>query len=135
MKGTYLAESRFDTDEFLGEYDRVNAYCKGAGALDETEDVLYFRGFFSNYIGYYDKVNEIGGVLCGKPECLHNDKTCNAWVSPSPSGLNVYEENEQMIYWAKTLEGETLFEKAIEIEEWGESWNSTVLFCGGDDIA
>lgn len=46
----------------------------------ETTDTLYFLGWSEHYIKYADKATGISGVLCGRPECRHNDKNCNAYV-------------------------------------------------------
>lgn len=46
----------------------------------ETTDTLYFRGWGEHYIKYADKATGISGVLCGRPECRHNDENCNAYV-------------------------------------------------------
>ena len=45
----------------------------------ETADTIYL-GSSDQYIKYVDKATGIGGVLCGKPECGHDGKDCNAWV-------------------------------------------------------
>ena len=46
----------------------------------ETTDTLYFLGWSDHYIKYADKATGISGVLCGRPECRHNDENCNAYV-------------------------------------------------------
>lgn len=45
----------------------------------ETEDGIYFQ--WDAYGYYLDKVTNKATILCAKPECEHNDKTCNARLS------------------------------------------------------
>ena len=47
----------------------------------ETEDTIYFIGKLQYFIKYVDKATGIAGPLCGKPECKHDGKDCNAYTS------------------------------------------------------
>lgn len=53
----------------------------------ETVDTIYFVGLTDRYIKYVDKATGISGVLCGKPECSHNDESCNAHMESPAYGL------------------------------------------------
>ena len=44
----------------------------------ETNDGIYVQ--FDAYGYYIDKATKSITILCGKPECEHNDSTCNAWI-------------------------------------------------------
>lgn len=62
-----------------------------------TEDVVYFCSNSKPYIFYIDKATGITGPLCGKPECKHNSKDCNAYADPD-CGLSIYNDR---IYWVE----------------------------------
>jgi hypothetical protein len=67
------------------------------GNFIETEDSLYSIPFFGGLIMGWDKTNHIGGPLCGRPECLHNNDQCNAYVGSVPkSSLSLYQNR---LYW------------------------------------
>ena len=85
--GNYLADKKFDTDEFLPDYDAdpsFNHKWSDGFELCRTEDTIY--SFYDGVgvkrimITYTDKATGISGPLCGRPECLHEDETCNAYV-------------------------------------------------------
>lgn len=46
-----------------------------------TEDTVYFVPWLGERIYYIDKATGISGPLCGKPECGHNDTSCNAYFN------------------------------------------------------
>lgn len=98
-KGNYLADAKFDTDEFLPDYDSDSSFLKfgmtRAAALCQTDDTVYTCT--GSFIMYMDKATGISGPLCGKPECLHNGSTCNAYVSRYADGLCIYEGKLQWI--------------------------------------
>ena len=101
--GNYLADRKFDTDEFLPDYDAdpafINFHSTSGYALCRTEDTIYsLRPGSSqiNLIMYADKATGISGPLCGKPECLHRDSKCNAYVANRADGLCVYDGK---LYW------------------------------------
>ncbi len=62
--------------------DTARSFAKSSAPLyaAETPDAIYFIGFFDNYIKYVDKATGVSGVLCGKPECRHNDADCSAYT-------------------------------------------------------
>jgi len=45
----------------------------------ESEDGYYFVGS-NGYVYYIDKATENTTILCGKPECSHDDEDCNAYA-------------------------------------------------------
>ena len=104
-EGNYLADPKFDTDEFLPDYDADPSFIQilstSSAALCSTEDTIYtcVEDASGAYIMYTDKTTGITLPLCGKPECLHNGNTCNAYVANNADGLSVYGG---MLYW---LEG------------------------------
>lgn len=61
-----------------------------------TEDTVYFLpSYSSQYICYADKATGTSGPLCGKPECQHGTRTCNAYANQE-YGISVYNDR---IYW------------------------------------
>ncbi len=62
----------------------------------DTEDTLYFVAPYGNRLSYVDKETGIGGPLCGKPECDHKGKDCNAYVYGSIQTLFV---DGDRLYW------------------------------------
>ena len=86
-EGNYLANPKFDTDEFLPDYDAdpsfIHAFSTiGNHVLCRTESTAFAcTGSLSKgTIKYLDKATGICLPLCGKPECLHDNDTCNAYV-------------------------------------------------------
>lgn len=67
----------------------------------ETTDTIYFISFSEQYLKYTDKASGISGILCGKPECRHEDKDCNAYLDWTKA-LFVKEER---LYWIASLDG------------------------------
>lgn len=96
----YLASAKFDTKEFLQEYDSV--FCAFLSKVCESDNAFYYIAndgdSLYSYIYFYDKASGITGKLCAKPECPHNIKDCNAYVDMSlaPAGLSVYNNK---LYW------------------------------------
>lgn len=45
----------------------------------ENEDGYFFL-YADGNVYYLDKKSGASTVLCGKPECSHNNETCNAWA-------------------------------------------------------
>ena len=103
-EGNYLADKKFDTDEFLPDYDADPSFIQFLTtghnkALCQTNDTVYACiGGLANggLIMYMDKATGISAPLCGKPECLHSNSSCNAYVSWSAHGLRVYAGK---LYW------------------------------------
>ena len=110
--GNYLADNKFDTDEYLPDYDAdpsfYHGYSTSSYGFCSTEDTIYSFSsqagdMFHNMLSYTDKATGITGYLCGKPECLHRDESCNAYLTTylSPGyGLCVYEGK---LYWVNGM--------------------------------
>lgn len=47
--------------------------------LCETEDGYYFQ--HDTFVYFIDKQTKAATILCAKPDCLHNDNTCNAFIN------------------------------------------------------
>lgn len=97
----YLSDPKFDTKDPLPQYDHDNSWTHllGSSTNCATEDTLYFKLTDQNhqYIGYVDLATGISGPLCGKPECLHNDEQCNAYMRMGhPGGWSIYDGK---LYW------------------------------------
>ena len=104
-EGNYLADPKFDTDEFLPDYDADPAFVHyestRGSTLCQTEDTIY--SLYNSYrpnetrdiLTFTDRATGISLPLCGRPECLHNSSTCNAYMTDA-SGLRVYEGK---LYW------------------------------------
>ena len=66
-----------------------------------TEDAYYFPGTLPGYLYYYDKLTGEGGVLCPKPECVHdsirNNKDCCGLIC-ADNGTTVNLYNGKIYY-------------------------------------
>ncbi len=92
----YLADKKFDTDEYLEGCDAGFQYylsCNGC----ETQDAYYMIGqlLLPKLMQFYDKASGISGPLCAKPECMHNSADCNAYLGGAYS-ICTYDGR---IYW------------------------------------
>ncbi len=103
-EGNYLADPKFDTDEFLPDYDADPSYIHPFttiwdlnGRVCSTDDTVYAYDPETCRILYVDKATGIWGPLCGKPECLHTNSDCNAYISSAPDAMRVYDG---MLYWS-----------------------------------
>lgn len=63
----------------------------------ETEDTIYYIGDYDCFIKYVDKATGITGVLCGRPDCKHNDETCSAYTAVL--GPYCLFTNDGRLYW------------------------------------
>jgi hypothetical protein len=57
--------------------DFDNRLGRGHPGFAESEDAYYYISSLGNYIYYYDKLSGERGVLCGKPECVHDELELN----------------------------------------------------------
>lgn len=94
----YLADAAFDTDEKLPQFDSQSAFCLPGSCLTEGEQAYYGRVMGEDSLSYWDKESGAGGILCGKPDCSHDDETCNGYLTAGENGLNVYD---QKLYWVE----------------------------------
>ncbi len=93
---SYLADKDFDTDEPLPGFEADPAFILPGSPLCETDEAYYY--IFADaatsqfYIYYYDKASGTSAKLCPRPECPHNDPTCNARISPLYLGVMSYAD-------------------------------------------
>lgn len=85
-----------ETDQISTTYsiDYDNRYknsFKYMFSFAETESMYAAAHFLCPTVMYYSKENGENGILCGKPECLHNDDSCNAMIFPENRGFCYYE--------------------------------------------
>ena len=71
--------------ETIQGWDFDNRFGGEQCSVVETDTAYYYTPFLGYYLYYYDKASGERGVLCGKPECLHDDemqnRSCNGYVS------------------------------------------------------
>lgn len=65
----------------------------------ETKDGYYFQ--YDAFAYYIDRETKFATVLCSKPECTHQDDTCNAWIFCSSlshsNGILYYTNNDYVL--------------------------------------
>ena len=92
----YLADEKFDTDEFLPEYDmdlsHVNAEISDY-QLYSTDDAVYAykRTGIGGMLWSWDKETGESSPLCTKAGCSHDSDTCGAYIAGSCYGFRVYD--------------------------------------------
>ncbi len=64
-------------DVYDPDTDFDNRLGRGYPGFAESEDAYYYISSLGNYIYYYDKLSGERGVLCGKPECVHDELELN----------------------------------------------------------
>ena len=74
--------------------------CDSRFRLGQTASVTEWDGVFyflvGEYVGYYDEASGESGILCGRPECTHEDWTCNAYMNDNAKSLFWYDGK---LYW------------------------------------
>ncbi len=98
-------------DKYDQDTDHNNDTSGFSSSLISTEDAYYFPGERGGYLYYYDKATGESGVLCGKPECTHDDReannSCNGYIEAySGQTVNFYRG---MIYYYQNKESFPLF--------------------------
>ncbi len=78
------------------ETDFDNRFGRTFVSLIETDETYYFHPTHSGYEYYCDKLSGESGVLCGKPECVHDKAADNAECGGFTNGtaantVNLYE--------------------------------------------
>lgn len=90
-----LLDEKFNSEEYLPDYDVPMEYAASNGKLTRHQDV-YYAGM-GNIAVYYDTVSGVTGAVCGKADCAHDSMTCNAFLDlGNISGLQVYDGQ---LYW------------------------------------
>lgn len=74
-------------DSFEFQKNMHQSTSKDIPYLCETENGYYFQ--YDAFAYYIDKKSKKATVLCAKPECNHNDNSCNAWIYCS--GLSYFK--------------------------------------------
>lgn len=72
------------------DYD--NRFGMNYDNIIETKDCYYVKFSRSTYLFYYDKASGESGVLCGKPECMHDSSTCPGNISNLCATLNYWDD-------------------------------------------
>ena len=83
-----------------------------------TEDTFYFA-YSDTKIGqveheticFLDKASGYVGPLCGKPECTHRDKNCNAYIQGRSYSLSVYDGR---LYWLERRMTPSIYSTALD---------------------
>ncbi|MBO4562385.1 MAG: hypothetical protein J5772_02095 [Clostridia bacterium] len=76
------------------ETDYDNRYGMGYDCIVETEDAYYCcASYSSRYLFYYDKASGERGVLCSKPECMHDagGTDCSGLIEMCGASLNYWD--------------------------------------------
>ena len=74
--GVNVPTSQDGSDDFQKNMHQSTTYY--IEQVTETSDGIYVH--FDAFGYYIDKATKNITILCGKPECEHNDLTCNAWI-------------------------------------------------------
>lgn len=81
---------------FDPETDFDNRTVNGISSfIDLDEAYIYQYGALLSPVFYWDKTTEESGVLCSKPECVHNDGDCGGWLG-NLAKLGYYKGR---LYW------------------------------------
>ena len=91
---------RIDSDRSFTQYGTYVCETEDTVYLI-THDTIYFE-YLGNYnmcymLYYMDKMTGISGPLCGRPECGHDDESCNAYIS-SMQPVSLADYNGRL-YW------------------------------------
>ncbi len=75
--------------------DFDNHFGMSYDALIETEDAYYYNSVNGYYIYYFDKASGERGVLCAKPECIHDEieqnESCSGFAYTLGKSLNLWD--------------------------------------------
>ena len=86
---TQAPVSKFDP-----ETDFDNRFGMNYDKLFETEGTYYFSAYNSAFLYYFDKASGDRGVLCPRPECMHDegkdDGSCNGHIATIGASLNYW---------------------------------------------
>jgi len=80
--------SSLPADESQPEFDMPLDYAASRGRLCKYHSTYYYEEF--GWVSYYDEETGTFGKLCGKPDCTHEDISCNAYISEF-GHLQVYD--------------------------------------------
>ncbi|MBO4562581.1 MAG: hypothetical protein J5772_03100 [Clostridia bacterium] len=75
------------------EPDYDNRFVGQVANVIETENEYYYC--CQKYLYYYDKTSGISGVVCGKPECVHDaimqNEDCSGYLDPALHSINMID--------------------------------------------
>ncbi|MBR0156831.1 MAG: hypothetical protein IJM20_04875 [Clostridia bacterium] len=74
-------------DVYTTETDFDNRFGRTFVSLIETEETYFFHPTHSGYEYFCDKLSGESGVLCGKPECVHDKTADNAECGGFTNGI------------------------------------------------
>lgn len=119
------------------ENDFDNRFGMGNDNLVETADAYYYCFFSSSYIYYYDKMTGNSGVLCAKPECVHDEEeqnnSCNGYVDLFAKSLNYWNGKLHYVSFDWANKKPALF--TINPDGNGKSAESSLDFHGMENTA
>ncbi len=123
-----VLDPRFDTEEYLPQYDMQNEF-SFTNVACETEDIIYYMmSMAEQQIHYYNKETGEGGILCGKPECTHAENGCNSFAITA-GGLNIYDGRIWFITWNPSAPGSILY--AMDLDGTERERIQTLSYQGG----
>ena len=75
--------------------DFDNRFGKAYASLVETDQAYYYCDTSGAYLYYYDKASGERGVLCGKPDCIHDavqaNKGCSGYIASILKSVNFWD--------------------------------------------
>ena len=89
--------SSLPPDDTTSGLDMPLAYAPSKGNLCKYQSVYYYNTM--RWIMYYDEQSQTSGKLCAKPDCTHDEITCNAYI-PGFGRLQIYDE---MLYFLGSM--------------------------------
>ncbi len=111
--------------------DFDNRFGMGTSNFVETEDAYYYNAFAGYFIYYYDKASGERGVLCAKPECVHDEiapnPSCNGYTFLLSRSLNLWDGKLHYVGWDESKRLPALYslsldgsvrERGVELDFW-----------------
>lgn len=85
-----------DRQAYDPDTDFDNRFASIQMSMAESDELIFFRSMKNKYTMYYDKAADDYGVLCAKPECLHNEQEenhdCTGYVGRGKvNSLSLYQ--------------------------------------------
>ena len=136
-----LAESD-DKGDYDNAFRNLDSVC-----IMETDEVYYYHSMDSAFLYYTGKEALDSGVLCGRPECLHDElcpnMECDGFVYTALMGLSLYDDGiwyvgygnvrHQYALYRMDLDGSN--RKAVRVvvddaTEMGYAWQRTFVHRG-----
>lgn len=104
--------------------------------LCETENGYYFQ--YDAFAYYIDKATKTATILCAKPDCAHNDNTCNAWIfctGLSYSGGKLYFPNNDYVLNNGTYTNYGIRLYSVDLDGTNRSAVQSLEFTPGGDTS